>query len=79
MVWEPREPLAPLGLEPLLPREVVPEDVPGNAAVHVHVGRVEVVRQAPPAPAPAPRLERAPVLGLDQYLEQRRAAERGSG
>jgi hypothetical protein len=71
----PREPLAPLGLEPLRLSEILSDKsaaarVSGHPAVHVHIGRLEVQRPAPPAPKP----RRSNLLGLDDYLAQRAAA-----
>jgi hypothetical protein len=74
--FEPREPLAAVGLEPLTGRELLAVPAIADVAapdgvVHVHIGRLEVNRPAAPPPsAPSPR-RRAPTLSLDDYLAQR--------
>lgn len=42
-----------------------------NAPIHVHIGRLEVQRPAPPPAPPPPARPPAPVLGLDQYIAER--------
>ena len=83
VVFVPREPLVPLGLEPLQVSEVLTDAVPAEAispesVVHVHIGRLEVSRPAPAA-APSPPPKRSAVLSLDQYIEQRTAKATGRG
>jgi hypothetical protein len=83
--WAGREPLARLGLEPVRDAEVLGIDDVADATsgtggtVHVHVDRLEVQRPGPtPPPIGRPRAT-ADTLGLDQYLEQRRADRKGRG
>jgi hypothetical protein len=83
VVFEPREPLAAVSLEPLTAQELLTVPAVADVAapdgvVHVHIGRLEVNRPAPQPPPPSPR-RRAPTLSLDDYLAQRtgRGAETG--
>lgn len=83
IAFEPREPLGPLGLEPLHEREVlripaIADVVTPDSVVHVHIARVEVARPAPAPPAPPPP-KRSPTLSLDDYLAQRTADGTGRG
>jgi hypothetical protein len=76
LTFQPREPLGPLGLEPMRVEEILDspraaQAVPPGSAVQIHIGRVVVSRPAAPSPPSSPP-RRSLLLSLDDYLEQRR-------
>ena len=80
--FEPREPLAPLQMRPLQIDEILEEPrvaaaVSADSIVHVHIGRLEVQRPAPPPPVKTKPQRGAGMLGLDEYFVQRTESRRG--
>jgi hypothetical protein len=52
------------------------EEAPDPAQVHVHIGRIEVLRAAPPPAPPATPRRHPPRVDHAAYLERRRADPR---
>jgi hypothetical protein len=83
VVFVAGEPLGRMGLDPLQPDDIlaqpqVAQAVGNDSTVHVHIGRLEVARPAPPyVPPPAPPKQN--LLSLDDYLAERSTAAAGRG
>ncbi len=79
VLFDGGEPLERRGVDRLEDREVTEHPAIQGAlagdqvdsTIHVHIGRLEVQRPAPPTAPPRPPRPRAPVLGLADYLADR--------
>lgn len=83
IVFVPGEPLGRMGLDPLQPDDIlvqpqVAQAVGHDSTVHVHIGRLEVARPAPPRVSP-PAPPKLNLLSLDDYLAERSTAAAGGG
>lgn len=83
VVFVPGEPLGRMGIDPLQPDDILAQPqvaraVGHESTVHVHIGRLEVARPAPPyVPPPAPPKQN--LLSLNDYLAERSMPAAGRG